>query len=92
MSQPKRPVKTTRTFDKAFKKKPESVQKRIIKTIELLATDFHHPSLQAHRIKGAKGVWEAYVDKARYRVTYELSEQDSIQLLNNCDHSILPKR
>ena len=92
MSRISRKVIANQTFEKAFGKKPSSVQKRIIKAVELLAANPRHPSLQMHRIIGAEGVWEVYVDRTRYRMTLEFTQHGDIQLLNNCTHSILPKR
>lgn len=92
MSQSSRKVIANQTFEKAFIKKPVSIQKRIIRAIDLLVANPRHPSLQMHRIVGAEGVWEVYVDRTRYRMTLEFTEQGDILLLNNCTHSILPRR
>ena len=92
MNQQDRQVITNDTFDSAFTEKPNQVQKRITRVIKLLAANPRHPSLQCHRVYGAPGVWEAYVTRTRYRMTFEYTEQGDIQLLNNCTHSILPRR
>lgn len=92
MNREGRQIITNNTFDSAFTKKPVQVQERITRVIKLLATNPRHPSLQCHRVTGARGVWEAYVTRGRYRMTFEYTRQGNIQLLNNCTHDILPRR
>lgn len=79
-----------RTFISAFKKKPPQLQKQITKAVKQLGIDPKYPSLRCHRVRGKEGVWEAYVDRARYRITFEYDEDGNIVLLNNCTHDILP--
>ena len=81
-------VITNKTFDAAFKRKSTEVQKRITKTLRLLATDLKHPSLRVHQVNGTDGVWEAYVDRTRNRITFR-KDYGTIYLLNNCSHDIL---
>ncbi len=90
MTSSSRNIATNPTFDAAFAKKSSQLQKRTLKTIRLLAANPQHPSLQCHRVKSAEGVWEAYVDRRRFRLTFEYMENGDILLLNNCTHSILP--
>jgi hypothetical protein len=79
------------TFDSAFTAKPPNVQKRIEKALRFLADNPRHPSLQCHRVIGSEDVWEAYVTRAQYRMTFEYTGQGGIQLLNCCTHNILPR-
>ncbi len=46
--------------------------------------------LNVHRIKGADGIWEAYVTKAT-RLTFE-RDGDTIIFRNNCRHDIIDRR
>jgi hypothetical protein len=49
--------------------------------------DPNHPGLHAHRVQGAPGVWEAYVDDAN-RVTFHYAS-GTIVMRNNCNHDIV---
>ncbi len=76
-------------FKRVLKKKPQQMQDAVKATIEQLVTDPRHPGLQAHKMGGHPGVWEAYVD-AGNRVTFHYSEdKTTIVLRNNCNHDML---
>ena len=90
--QERRQIITNRTFDTAFAENPIQVQRQITKALRLLAANPRHRSLQCHRVTGTQGVWEVYVTRTRYRLTFEYTGQGGIQLLNNCTHAILPRR
>jgi hypothetical protein len=53
----------------------------------LLGDDPRHPGLHTHRVQGAPGVWEAYVDNAN-RVTFHYDE-GAIVMRSNCNHDIV---
>ena len=63
------------------------MQLAIARCLELLADNPRHPGLRTHRVQGAPGVWEAYVDRAN-RVTFHY-DGSTIVLRNNCNHDIL---
>jgi hypothetical protein len=63
------------------------MQFAIARCLELLADNPRHPGLRTHRVQGAPGVWEAYVDRAN-RVTFHY-DGPAIVLRNNCNHDIL---
>ncbi len=74
-------------FSRAARKKERRLQLAIAKCVELLADNPHHPGLEAHRMQGHPGVWEAYVDRAN-RVTFHY-DGPTIVLRKNCNHEIL---
>jgi len=75
------------SFKRVARKKEARLQVAIARCLELLADDPRHPGLSAHRIQGAPGVWEAYVDQAN-RVTFHYDE-GRIVMRTNCNHDIL---
>lgn len=56
-------------FRKHLDKKPPKLAAAIARCVFRITENPHHPGLQTHRVKGTKGVWEAYVDRAN-RVTF----------------------
>jgi mRNA interferase RelE/StbE len=76
-------------FKRVMSKKPASLQAAILECVYRLGDDPRHPSLRTHRVQGAAGVFEAYVDRAN-RVTFEWAG-DTIVLRNNCSHDILKR-
>ncbi len=72
-------IVTTETFEKCFCKLPKEIQKKVLKTIRLLAENPRHPSLQTKPIQGAQGIFEARVDR-NYRLTYERLRGDVLRL------------
>jgi hypothetical protein len=63
------------------------MQQAIARCVELLADNPRHPGLNAHRMQGQPGVWEAYIDQAN-RITFHY-EDGKIVLRKNCNHDIL---
>lgn len=63
------------------------MQGSILRCVKLLGDDSRRGGLHVHRVQGAPGVWEAYVDRAN-RVTFHWSE-GRIVLRKNCNHDIL---
>lgn len=74
-------------FKKVLSKKPAQLQAAILECVQRLGDNPRHPSLKTHRVRGARGVFEAYVDMAN-RVTFEW-DGDTIVLRNNCNHAII---
>lgn len=64
------------------------MQDAIAQTIKRLADDPRHPGLRVHRVGGADGVWEAYVDGSN-RLTFSYGVDGEIVLRNHCNHDIL---
>ena len=75
-------------FRKVLKKKPSKMQEKIFECIAMLSESPRNPKLNTHKMKGRKGVWEAYVDNDGNRLTFEY-EGDLIVLRNNCNHDML---
>jgi hypothetical protein len=76
-----------RSFRKRLRKKPLQLQGAILECVQRLSFDPRYPGLQAHRVQGTAGVWEAYVDRSN-RVTYHY-EGGAIVMRNHCDHRII---
>jgi len=74
-------------FKKRLERKPRALQAAILETISRLAENPRHPGLQTHPIRGRRGIFEAYVDRAN-RLTFEYGD-NCIVLRNHCNHDIL---
>lgn len=74
-------------FKRVAKKKELRLQAAIARCLQLLGDDPRHPGLHTHRVQGAPGVWEAYIDAAN-RVTFHW-DNEVIVLRNNCNHAIV---
>ncbi len=72
-------IQFTRRFLKAGRKLPPKIRKKLQKALRLLAENPGHPSLQTKPIQGAKGIYEARVDRG-YRLTYERLPGDVLRL------------
>lgn len=68
------PVKleATPSFLKAYRQLPSSIQKKVDRNLQFLLNDITHPGLQAKKMTGMGGIWEARVD-LHYRFTFEFS-------------------
>lgn len=82
-------IDTMPAFRRAYRKKTDEMRQVIDKTILQLRTDHRHPGLNAHKMWGHPGVWEAYMDRAN-RLTFHW-EGDTIVLRNHCNHDILKR-
>jgi len=76
------------SFKRELKKKPPQLAGAIIETIKRIGDDPRYPGLQSHKLQGANGVWEAYVDRAN-RVTFHYEPDGHIFLRKHCNHDIL---
>lgn len=74
-------------FKKVLKRKEKGMQEAVQECIQQLSMNPRHPGLNTHKMRGKKGVWEAYVDQGN-RVTFEW-DGDTIVLRNNCNHDML---
>ncbi len=81
--------RVTPKFKKRLNQKPPALRGAILECINRLSENPGHPGLQAHRVQGTQGIWEAYVDKAN-RVTYEW-DGDTIVMRNHCNHDIIER-
>jgi hypothetical protein len=81
-----------RPFKKSLQKKPPAMQGAILSCIKQLGENPRHPGLNAHRVQGTDGVWEAYVDRGN-RLTFHYEEgkdgERIIALRNHCNHDML---
>jgi mRNA-degrading endonuclease YafQ of YafQ-DinJ toxin-antitoxin module len=79
----------TSKFIRQYDRKTSDERERVEKALELLATNPRHPGLHSHKIQGAFGIFECYIDDS-HRVTYEYSK-NCIVLRNNCSHNIIDR-
>ena len=64
------PLELSERFIKAYEQLPKHVRAKVQKSLQLLDTDFRHPSLRAKRVQGTADIYEARVDY-KYRLTYQ---------------------
>ena len=64
------PVEFTDRFVKQYLRLPMIIRRKVDKALLLLDADFRKPGLRSHPVEGAKGIFEAYVDR-RCRMTFE---------------------
>ena len=83
------PIRTSKRFKKARSKKTKAQRAAVDQTIRLLVENPRHNGLHTHKVQGAKGVWESYIDGGS-RVTWNW-DADVIVLRMNCNHDILSK-
>lgn len=70
-----KPVFTLR-FKKQYKKLPANIQRKFIKQLQFLLSNYRHPSLQTRKMEGIDR-FEARID-IHYRFTFELDEKNII--------------
>jgi len=63
----------TKSFKRDYNDLPERIQKKVDKQLEFLLEDLNYPSLQAKKMKGTEGIWEARVSKS-YRFTFQIED------------------
>ncbi len=80
----------TRTFVKKYKRKSPEQKEKVDKTLSLLETNPHHPSLHTHKVQGTLDIFECYIDVS-HRVTFQYGE-NCILLRNNCKHNAVLRR
>jgi hypothetical protein len=84
------PMRASTRFARARKKKTPAQRADVDQTIRLLADNPRHNSLHTHKVQGARGVWESYINDG-FRVTWHW-DADVIVLRMNCNHDILNRR
>ena len=76
-------------FKKVLASKTPDMQGAVMESFLSSGTTRGTHSLRTHKVRGAPGVFEAYVDMAN-RVTFEW-QGEAIRLRNNCNHSIIDR-
>jgi mRNA-degrading endonuclease RelE of RelBE toxin-antitoxin system len=76
-------VRYTSKFRKQYGELSDVIQRKVDKAIEFLDTDFRHPGLHSHPVRGHPGIFEAYVDD-KYRMTFE--RQGDTLIMRNVDN------
>lgn len=64
------PVELTDRFVKQYLRLPKVIQRKVDKALLMLDSNFRRSGLRSHPVEGARGIFEAYVDR-RYRMTIE---------------------
>ena len=72
-------IRFSKRFTKAYLRLPIEIREKVKKALALLGENPHHPSLRTKPIKGAKGFYEARVDK-NYRMTYVRLANDILEM------------
>jgi mRNA-degrading endonuclease RelE of RelBE toxin-antitoxin system len=84
-----RDYRTTREFDRAFKRLPRRIQSEVIEKLARFLEDPTHPSLRVKRLKGTQRIWEMSITMS-YRVTFEIDNQ-SVLLRRIGTHDVLKR-
>ena len=77
------PLRLTGRFAEQYEKLPAAIRRKADKALRLLDANFRHPGLRSHPMRGAPGVFEAYVDD-KYRLTFE--RHGDLLILRNVDN------
>ena len=72
-------IRFSKGFTKAYLRLPLDIREKIKKALALLEENPRHPSLQTKPIKGARGFYEARVDR-NYRMTYVRLADDTLEM------------
>ena len=78
------PIKLTERFVRHYEQLSEPIQKKVDKALRLLDANYRHPGLRSHPVEGVRGIFEAYVDKKKYRMTFE--RRGDTFILRNVDN------
>jgi hypothetical protein len=81
----------TRPFKRRLKRKELASRLAVKECIAKLAVNPHHPGLHTHSIRGARNVFEAYVN-ASDRVSWQYGAPGEIILRNHCRHDAVLSR
>lgn len=74
-------------FKRRLRKKTNEQAARIMECVVRLGDDPHRPGLHTSKVRGRRGIFEAYVDGAN-RVTWEWADRGVIRLRAHCNHDI----
>ena len=72
-------IRFSKRFTKAYLRLPSDIREKVKKALALLEENPRHPSLQTKPIKGARGFYEARVDR-NYRMTYVRLAADTLEM------------
>ena len=72
-------IRLSKRFTKAYLRLPLEIRDKVKKALALLGENQRHPSLQTKSIKGARGFYEARVDR-NYRMTYLRLADDTLEI------------
>jgi mRNA-degrading endonuclease RelE of RelBE toxin-antitoxin system len=82
-------IRFSKRFTKAYLRLPLEIREKVKKALALLGENPRHPSLQTKPIKGARGFYEARIDR-NYRMTYIRLADDSLEMsyVDNHDNAL----
>ncbi len=72
-------IRLSKRFTKAYLRLPLEIRDIVKKALAMLEENPRHPSLQTKPIKGARGFYEARIDK-NYRMTYIRLSDDTLEM------------
>ena len=72
-------IRLSKRFTKAYLRLPLEIRDKVKKAIAMFEENPRHPSLQTKPIKGARGFYEARIDK-NYRMTYIRLSDDTLEM------------
>ena len=79
-------------FKRAYKKLSRELREEFDEKIVVFVRDPHHPSLKTHKLHGKFQTCLAFRLRKGYRVFFEFSSSDSIDLLHVDPHDSYKKR
>ena len=79
-------------FKRAYKKLPIHIQTNFDKQIAIFMQNPDHPSLKTHKLRGKFQECLAFRLRDGYRVLFEFSEPNTVNLLDVGQHNIYKKR
>lgn len=78
-------------FRRAYKKLPDHIRNDFKKRIEIFITNPHHSSLGTHKLQGKLQACLAFRLRDGYRVLFEFSASDTVDLLDVGSHDMYQK-
>jgi addiction module RelE/StbE family toxin len=79
-------------FKRVYKKLPSSIKNDFDKVITIFMKNPNHPSLHTHKLKGKFQECLAFRLRDGYRVLFEFSEKDTVDLLDVGSHRLYKRR
>ncbi|MBU1032314.1 type II toxin-antitoxin system RelE/ParE family toxin [Patescibacteria group bacterium] len=79
-------------FTRAYKRLPSHIQDDFDKKITIFIKNPHHSSLKAHKLKGKYQTCLSFRLRDGYRVLFEFSAPDTVDLLDIGSHDLYKKR
>ena len=78
-------------FTRAYNNLPRHIQDDFKAKIQIFINNAHHPALKTHKLKGKLQECLAFQVKDGFRVLFEFSSPDRVNLLNIGSHNIYKK-